>query len=80
MIIAEFIEKLQDYPQDTRVVVRGYEGGFDDVGELEEIEIYLNCFMNTWYYGNHEEVSSSNTCIDGKYEKVTAIRILKWNT
>ena len=75
MTIAELIEKLQEYPQDTRVVVRGYEGGLDDVRELEEIEIYLNCNMSTWYYGNHEEVSSSNTRIDGKYEKVPAIRI-----
>ena len=75
MTIAELIEELQKYPQDALAVIRGYAGGLDDVGELEEIEIYLNCNMSTWYYGNHEEVSSSNTRIDGKYEKVPAIRI-----
>ena len=75
MTIAELIEELQNYPQDTRVVVRGCEGGADDVGRVKETEIYLNYNMCTGYYGAHEEVSSSNTCIDGKYEKVTAILI-----
>ena len=75
MTIAELIDELIKYPQDTRVVVRGYEGGVDDVGGVKEIEIYLKCNMSTWYYGTHEEVSSSNTCIDGKYEKVPAILI-----
>ena len=30
MIISELIVKLKKLPQDLPVVVRGYEGGFDD--------------------------------------------------
>jgi hypothetical protein len=41
MTIAELIEELQKYPQDTRVVVCGYEGGVNDVDYVEETEIYL---------------------------------------
>jgi hypothetical protein len=55
MTIAELIEKLQKYPQDLRVVVRGYEGGVDDVDYVEETEIYLN-HNTAWYYGKHEVV------------------------
>jgi hypothetical protein len=53
MTVSELIEELQKYPQDIRVVVRGYEGGVDDVGYLEDTYISLN--ENTaWYYGKHE--------------------------
>ena len=53
MTIAELIEKLKEYPQDTRVVVRGYEGGVNDVEYLEDTYISLN--KNTvWCYGKHD--------------------------
>ena len=69
MTIAELIEQLQKYPQDTRVVVRGYEGGVNDVGEVEETEIYLN-YNTSWFYGKHEvvEYSTPRDC-----EKVPAV-------
>ena len=75
MTIAELIKELEQYPQDTRVVISGYEGGVNDVNDSELIKIYLNCNSSTWYYGNHEEVSSLNTCIEGKYEKVPAVHL-----
>lgn len=31
MTVRELIERLSEYPQDDRVVVRGYESGFDEV-------------------------------------------------
>jgi hypothetical protein len=53
MTVSKLIEELQKYPKDTRVVVRGYEGGVDDVGYLEDTYISLN--ENTaWYYGKRE--------------------------
>lgn len=73
MTIAELIEKLKEYPQDTRVVTRGFEGGVDDVDYVEETEIYLNYNgKGAWYYGPHEEVKSK-ACNYDKFEKVSAI-------
>lgn len=52
MTIQELIETLSNFPADTPVVVRGYEGGFNDVNGVEAIDIQLN--INTvWYYGAH---------------------------
>lgn len=70
MTIAELIEELQNYPQDTRVVVRGYEGGVNDVDEVELTEIYLNYNAGTWYYGKHEVVEYATT---SDCEKVPAV-------
>jgi hypothetical protein len=70
MTIAELIEELKKYPQDTRVVIRGYEGGVNDVDYVEETEIYLNYNKGVWYYGLHEtvEYSTQKDC-----EKVPAV-------
>lgn len=76
MTIAELIKELEQYPQDTRVVIRGYEGGVDDVDEVELTEIYLNRNAGIWYYGKHEEVSSLNISSEGKYEKVPAVHLI----
>lgn len=76
MTIAELIKELEQYPQDTRVVIRGYEGGMDDVDEVELTEIYLNYNAGTWYDGNHEEVSSISSRSEGKYEKVPAVHLI----
>lgn len=55
MTIAELIKELQKYPQDTRVVISGYEGGVDDIDWVDETEIYLNYNTVRWC-GKHEEV------------------------
>jgi hypothetical protein len=55
MTIAELIDELIKYPQDTRVVVSGYEGGVNDIDWVEGTEIYLN-YNTVRYYGKHEEV------------------------
>jgi len=69
MTIAELIEELKNYPQDTRVVVSGYEGGVNDVDYVKETEIYLN-YNTASYYGKHEEVeyATPSDC-----EKVPAV-------
>ena len=75
MTIAELIEKLKEYPQDLRVVVRGYEAGVDDVGSLEEINILLNYYgKDQWYYGRHDKVYAGSFG-DKNYEKVPALEI-----
>lgn len=72
MTVAELIEKLKEYPQDLRVVVHGYEGGVNDVGYFEEMDIYLN-YNTVWFYGKHEEVCSWTK--DTTHEKVPALKL-----
>lgn len=34
MVIRELIQELQKYPSETRVLVDGYETGYDDIEEV----------------------------------------------
>ncbi|RZD18995.1 MAG: hypothetical protein EVG15_02515 [Candidatus Acididesulfobacter diazotrophicus] len=52
----ELIKELKKYPPETRVVIPGYEGGYDDIKELKEISLVLDCYIPD-YYGRHEEKS-----------------------
>lgn len=73
MTVAELIETLNAIDDKSqRVVIKGYEGGYQDVTEVEHITLVLN--VNTaWYYGEHEELSPFiNT--EGR-EIVTAINL-----
>ena len=58
MTVSELIEelsKLED--QNARVVVRGYEGGVNDLrSDFDYIKIALDINLDTWYYGDHEVV------------------------
>ena len=56
MTIGELIRILQTYPQDTRVVVDGYEGGFDDIvpERISVVKIQLDVGTEDWE-GQHEE-------------------------
>jgi|GEM_PF-1243216 len=50
MTIQELCDRLSQFPPDTPVVVKGYEGGFNDVSKVEAMEMQLN--INTiWFYG-----------------------------
>jgi hypothetical protein len=60
MNVGQLIEQLKNYPQDLRVVVSGYEGGYNDVDTFENIKIVLD-YHEAWYYGyygKHEDVES----------------------
>lgn len=59
MNVGELIEKLKNYPLDMRIVVAGYEGGYDDMDKLNEMKIVLNYppHEDVWYYGKHEDAS-----------------------
>jgi hypothetical protein len=52
--IAELIEKLREFPQDARVIVNGYEGGYEDVTGVNAIPIKLNVHTED-YYGPHDD-------------------------
>jgi hypothetical protein len=53
MTIQELIAELSQYDPDTPVVVRGYEGGYNDVGFIEPKSMQLNV-NDRFYYGAHD--------------------------
>lgn len=52
MTIKELIEALSKFDLDTPVVVRGYEGGYNDVTIVKAESIQLNV-NKQHYYGAH---------------------------
>ena len=57
MNVNQLIKRLQMYPPDLRVVVRGYEGGYNDVDTFENLKIVLD-YHSAWYYGKHEDANT----------------------
>jgi hypothetical protein len=51
----ELIKALSTFPPDTRIVVRGYEGGVNDVVECCSRKIVLDV-NNSFWYGSHERL------------------------
>ena len=54
MTVAELVEQLRQLPDDLRVVVNGYEEGYDDSGpeQITRIKIALNTGKHNWE-GSH---------------------------
>lgn len=59
MKVKELIESLQRQDQDARVVIRGYEGGVDDVSGSDAVTIAVDVHEE-WYYGKHETVTEGS--------------------
>ena len=57
MTVGQLTRLLQNYPQDMRVVVDGYEDGYDDLTpkQLRMVKISLNTRMRE-YVGTHGDV------------------------
>jgi len=72
MTVKELIEQLQQLDPDLHVFVRGYEGGYDNVGISEVKEIALDVHEE-WYYGRHEDVNYSLIEDKSKYKIVKGI-------
>ncbi len=62
MTIEELIRILQTYPQNLRVVVNGYEDGYDDLEAdlLSVQEIRLDA-GEAWWEGQHRDVEYTRT-------------------
>jgi hypothetical protein len=60
MTAKEIINHLKDLPPETRICVKGYEGGIDYVSIIRETKI-LKDRNKEWYYGNHEEVLNADS-------------------
>lgn len=48
----QLIELLQHIPPETKVVVRGYEDGYNDIQQLKPVKIIYNS-ASKWYYGEY---------------------------
>ena len=61
MTVGEPIQLLQPHPQDIRVVVDGYEDGFDDLTpeQLSVVTIALNTGKHRWE-GQHGDPDGPN--------------------
>lgn len=54
MTVAELIAELQQYPSTARVIVDGYEGGYDDVAGVRACPIRVHVHREG-YFGPHED-------------------------
>ena len=76
MTVKELKILLDSYPPNMRVVVSGYESGWDDIesDSLSIKEVLLNCGEHS-YNGQHEELFfvKKEKIIEGKTAKVLAI-------
>lgn len=75
MTVKELIESLSKIEdQDLRVMTSGYEGGFNDLENINTLPIHMALDVNTeWYYGKHEPVDNLYEATNSKYHIVKAI-------
>ena len=72
MTVKELVEFLGKYPNDLRVVVNGYEDGFDDVSpeRISVIKIQLDTQTYDWegqhsdFYGSEEEIADDAEIVE----------------
>ena len=72
--IKKLIEKLQQFPPEMRVVVAGYEDGFNDIAWVDGLDIALNVHTED-YYGAHENAED----VKGGFEVVSAVALRGYN-
>lgn len=60
MTVSEMIEILKGHPGDLRVVVNGYEDGYDDLSpkQISVVRIALNTGVHDWE-GRHGELGDT---------------------
>lgn len=52
MTTQELILLLGQYPPDTRIVVTGYEGGYNDITTTKTVLLQINAHTD-WWMGQH---------------------------
>ncbi len=72
MIVQELIDKLKDFPPQTKVLGRGYESGWSDIEDIELIDV-LHIPDGPWYDGDYQAPASYYQ--DRDYEQITAVTI-----
>lgn len=53
MKVKDLLALLTEMPPDADVVIKGYEGGVDDVINVKLVQIKKDVHAQ-WYYGRHE--------------------------
>ena len=48
MTVSELISELMNFPQDLKVVVRGYENGYNEIVTLKKKTVLLNGEAEWW--------------------------------
>jgi hypothetical protein len=59
MTANELIELLRVFPPETKVVVEGYEEGYDDIVDVKQIKI-KNAEMPRWFVGTYDNSNDNN--------------------
>lgn len=59
MTAQELIQHLQTLPPNTKVVVRGYEDGYNDILKLKEVKIKPKTDAY-WYDGEYEDSTETD--------------------
>lgn len=54
MTASELIQQLSAFPPDTKIVVRGYEEGYNDILQLKPVRIKLDVGSH-WYEGEYDD-------------------------
>lgn len=74
MTVRELIEKLSQIEnQETRVMIKGYEGGVNDINNIASIVDVALDVNDEWYYGKHERVDDMYESTNSDYHIVKAI-------
>ena len=71
MTVKELINELQMLPPDTKIVVRGYEDGYNDILKLITVRI-KQLPESKWYVGEYDESTDKDA--------VNAINLFGENT
>ena len=62
MTAQELIQHLQTLAPDTKIVVRGYEDGYNDILKLNEVKIKLNPNAYRWD-GEYEDSKDADAIV-----------------
>lgn len=63
MTALELIQLLQTLPPQTKIVVRGYEDGYNDILKLNEVKIKPKADA-VWYYGEYVDTNDSEAILE----------------
>jgi hypothetical protein len=60
MTALELIQLLSQLAPDTKIIIRGYEDGYNDILELKARTIIPHHNQKDWYYGEYEDFRANN--------------------
>lgn len=76
MTVEELIIKLQHLSPDTRVVIRGYEDGYNDILKIKPLIIVPHPHQDAYYYGEYTHARTEEERASG----VKAVELYGDNT